>query len=695
MRRLKTLYHFLGSVYFAIFIIAAMALVVTAGTFVESYTNSHQYAALATYNNPFFNIILVALFLNILISALRRWPFRRSHMPFLMTHLGLLMLISGVIVKNVWGIQGDMQISEGCSSQSITIPHTEVVRVEKRLPTERTKLLTQEYPIRSAFQRKITSNNNNNMPELSLEIVGFSPHCEEHWDSWIKNDRAFIAGLAPFSVYRAEDLRRPIPISTKVKFYPEIDEVWDVFAVVGGDQEKVLESIANGLPLQRSDPFETPVSTVQTSPKLLIFKDENQTVIIHAIDRYGHLATASFPPKGISPLIVYNEGFGGHFASMTLPFPAYPYDAQTVEEAKIHRVSKELRHQQLTARELSPPLQLLQRACKKTSCDFAYALAQIYRGNLPPDVSQTLAQIEWSLLPREPLAASPEIHRRMLLAAFDLYGVDLNFLSPNLSKEETRACLVEYLQDTVREAKLTAAFPPLQALPFQQKITVIKQLLSQHANIKQLLAGNFPEDALPIFSRPDLWQGLEAALQQEAIVLETPITAVYTSQPPTSKLEDNRATLTLLAKSGEKKELITLAYDPTGQQLKWPILLGEYRLSFQPRTLNIPLAVRLHDARQINYPHSRQPLSYEADLFFSNSQEEMTTISMNQVYESPEGYRFYLANITPSDESAVQQIQLAVNYDPAKYVLTYPGAFLIAIGTLLLFWFKGKGSKSP
>ncbi|WP_039376566.1 hypothetical protein, partial [Parachlamydia acanthamoebae] len=56
------------------------------------------------------------------------------------------------------------------------------------------------------------------------------------------------------------------------------------------------------------------------------------------------------------------------------------------------------------------------------------------------------------------------------------------------------------------------------------------------------------------------------------------------------------------------------------------------------------------------------------------------------VYETWDGYRFYLANMTPATENSAKRVQIVVNYDPAKYILTYPGAIILSMGILLLFW---------
>ena len=86
-----------------------------------------------------------------------------------------------------------------------------------------------------------------------------------------------------------------------------------------------------------------------------------------------------------------------------------------------------------------------------------------------------------------------------------------------------------------------------------------------------------------------------------------------------------------------------------------------------------------------------QPFSYESDLFVKDEIKnpfKAVTVSMNRVYESIQGYRFYLSNISSVGQSAIQKIQLVVNYDPVKYTVTYPGALLVALGIFSLFWWK-------
>src|SRR5262245_7609377 len=109
-----------------------VALFVIAGTFLESKTESHRFAARFTYSNPLFSVLLWLFFVNILFSALRRWPFKVHHIPFLITHFGLLMILAGMLVKKSYGVQGSLGIIEGSGSQEILLQDTSVLHIEKR-----------------------------------------------------------------------------------------------------------------------------------------------------------------------------------------------------------------------------------------------------------------------------------------------------------------------------------------------------------------------------------------------------------------------------------------------------------------------------------------------------------------------------------------------------------------------------------
>ena len=149
---MKKMFHFLGSYYFAIILIFFLAIIVALGTFLESIFDSHLYAADLTYSSPAFSFLLVCVFINVLFSALRRWPFKLKHIPFLITHLGLLMIISGTIIKIFYGVQGTMTLVEGMGSDQILLPQTHVIRVEKKDSDEKSRFQNYELIGRKNFK---------------------------------------------------------------------------------------------------------------------------------------------------------------------------------------------------------------------------------------------------------------------------------------------------------------------------------------------------------------------------------------------------------------------------------------------------------------------------------------------------------------------------------------------------------------
>lgn len=192
-----------------------------------------------------------------------------------------------------------------------------------------------------------------------------------------------------------------------------------------------------------------------------------------------------------------------------------------------------------------------------------------------------------------------------------------------------------------------------------------------------------------------LGYSIEASFPElaEAVQLESPLSLRHQVIPPTKKLENNIPCIAVRFEKGSKQETTTLCYNPVGNGFKWPVLNGTFLVRFQPMVQEIPYRLRLRQARQINYAGTQQPYSFESDLIITDKatgQSVESSISMNNVHETWDGYRFYLANISPPDQGSLKRVQIVVNRDPAKYFLTYPGACFMVLGILLLFFGRPK-----
>lgn len=57
--------------------------------------------------------ILIGFFLNLVLSALKRFPYRIVHVPFLLAHVGLVLILVAFGIKYYWGKETSVFISKG------------------------------------------------------------------------------------------------------------------------------------------------------------------------------------------------------------------------------------------------------------------------------------------------------------------------------------------------------------------------------------------------------------------------------------------------------------------------------------------------------------------------------------------------------------------------------------------------------
>ncbi|MCC5832976.1 MAG: hypothetical protein JJU12_08055 [Chlamydiales bacterium] len=422
--------HFFGSVYFALILIAATLFFVVAGTFLESWSGSHLYAAYFTYQSPVFQLLIGLYFVNILTATLNRIPFKKRHIPFVITHIGLLMILAGVFCKSYFGVQGAMGIAEGSGSDRILLPNSYALLVES---SEKRQMI----PLKKKMQTE----------GLSITLLEWNEHSEEHFEGFIKGDFGHIYGLPPFEV-----------------------------------DGPALQTTNYTIQALRASPQS---ATFRGTAALYFIQDQENKEHLVAFNREGDSFTYSFENEAF---LIFDKGFGG-------------------------------------------------------------------------------------------------------------YGVF---------------------------AELPDDFPPIE--------------------------------------------------------LVAPLTRLSRPIPPHRKKEELKPRIRMLISDGAQSDTLTLVYDKFAGSFKWPALKGKFLFRFQSLEKPIPFHIRLREAREIDYPGTTRPYSYESALLVDG---EETTLSMNRVFEK-KGYRFYLSNMI-SHPGRAKQVQIVVNYDPFKRWLTYPGAIILGLGIFLLY----------
>jgi hypothetical protein len=106
------IFRFFASVKLAVVLLAVLIVAAIAGTIYESSFDA-KVARAYIYGAPWFNLWLILLAANLTVSALSRWPWRKHHVAFLVTHLGIITLLTGSLIGRIWGTEGTITLFKG------------------------------------------------------------------------------------------------------------------------------------------------------------------------------------------------------------------------------------------------------------------------------------------------------------------------------------------------------------------------------------------------------------------------------------------------------------------------------------------------------------------------------------------------------------------------------------------------------
>lgn len=595
------------------------------------------------YSGWFFRFLLAGFFINILVSALLRFPFKIRHIPFLITHLGLLTIITGLIVKSFFGLQGIMIVPAGSEKAIAYIPEQKEVVLEIKDKGTFRFLLDQDFLGKWTLNPKkepfFEDEKGNSWP--SLRILGSHPHSQLVIDNFFKGDFLDIEGLRPFPAFKwtpGVDL----PISGKIRM-PN-GEVFTVIAV----KTKNAEDAINALTIK---------------PSLLFVQDEAHTVHIVGIDQFREVQKYFLSPRvEEGQLLAYDEGFSGY--GVQVPFPSH---AMTL----------------VSSRDLSLPLRAFDGS-KELCALFMKTLEEeghfLYRGltPLPHAVADAIAKSSLFENSKELIKGLSIVS----LIVSDVLDKDSKTLSEAFKKRNLPFLRRFLPMDEQDDALLLANL-----LEMAMCLGSEDALDSLYASQSTL---SIPEKAKLISL---LLRIYDISIQEEKpYMLETRLKLNWKTEKLVNP-EDLKPLFLLEITYDDKKEKAIAGLDLEGRGFTGSCLEGQGKLYLSPLTYQIPYSIRMHDAREIRYPGSSQAEEYECSFTLTDrktKESALKHIGMNRVFESDDGYRFFLSHIIPSDESAPQEVRLALNYDPSKRLFIYAGSILVALGIVLLYFFAMK-----
>ena len=110
------LYEFFASLRFAVVLISLLAIVLGLGTFVESAYGTEA-VKFGVWNTWWFTLLNALLAVSVFCAAAIRYPWKRHQTGFVITHIGLLVLLAGCLLSQRGGIDAQIPLLEGDSGR--------------------------------------------------------------------------------------------------------------------------------------------------------------------------------------------------------------------------------------------------------------------------------------------------------------------------------------------------------------------------------------------------------------------------------------------------------------------------------------------------------------------------------------------------------------------------------------------------
>ncbi len=130
-----------GSLWLGAILLTLLMLTLGLATIHES-----QHPGLVTlrvfYNSWWFIALLTALGVNALVSVVIRFPWDRKQIGFVLTHVGILVILVGALITRQLGREGELSIAEGQTRATFDeyVPLTEMKSDETERPKTETSL---------------------------------------------------------------------------------------------------------------------------------------------------------------------------------------------------------------------------------------------------------------------------------------------------------------------------------------------------------------------------------------------------------------------------------------------------------------------------------------------------------------------------------------------------------------------------
>ncbi|NOY82175.1 MAG: cytochrome c biogenesis protein ResB [Kiritimatiellaeota bacterium] len=117
----KRILKAIGSVWFAVVLLLLLMVAMGSATVYETLHGTEQ-ARGAFYYATWFRLLLIFFGFNASAAIALRFPFRKRQLAFLLTHGGLLVILVGALVSELFGVEGRIVLAKGQPKDSFAVP---------------------------------------------------------------------------------------------------------------------------------------------------------------------------------------------------------------------------------------------------------------------------------------------------------------------------------------------------------------------------------------------------------------------------------------------------------------------------------------------------------------------------------------------------------------------------------------------
>jgi len=121
--------HLLGSLNLAVILLITIAGAIAFATVMESKFDS-AVARYYIYNAAWFNVWLMALALNLFCAAFTRWPWQRKHLGFVVTHAGIILMLTGAVIGHTLGFEAFVTLDKTKPPENRLVMHEDLLTIE-------------------------------------------------------------------------------------------------------------------------------------------------------------------------------------------------------------------------------------------------------------------------------------------------------------------------------------------------------------------------------------------------------------------------------------------------------------------------------------------------------------------------------------------------------------------------------------